>query len=103
LHLRPRTNPQHQRHIQGPKVRRSFRAGSGIDGGDGHLTKIYSDGEDIFQSANQFIAYHRRLAPPRSQMRQKANIIMKTNPGMKASNKWLHGMGFTNQIYGSTF
>jgi hypothetical protein len=26
-------------------------------------------------------------------MQQKADIIMKTNPGMKTSNGWLHGMG----------
>jgi hypothetical protein len=79
--------------IKAQKSTGVFAQAQGMGGGNSHLTKIYSDGEDIFQSMNQFIAHHRRLAPPRSQMHQKADIIMKTNPSMKASNGWLHGMG----------
>jgi hypothetical protein len=51
-----------------------FAKARGVGGASSHLTKIYSDGENIFQSTNQFIAHHQRLAPPCSQMRQKADV-----------------------------
>jgi hypothetical protein len=41
-----------------------FEQARGIGEGSSHLTTHYSDVKNIFQSANQFIAHHRRLAPP---------------------------------------
>jgi hypothetical protein len=75
------------------KSKAVFEQALGIGKGSSHLTKLYSDGKNIFQSANQFIAHQPRLAPRCSFMQQKADIIMEANPGMKASNEWLHGMG----------
>ena len=57
------------------------------------ITKIYCNKTDIFADANQFIAHYRRLASPCSIMRQRADVIAKTNPGKKVTDGWLHGLG----------
>jgi hypothetical protein len=36
-------------------------------------------------------------------MQQKADVIRETNPGMKASNGWLHGMGLPIEYVGVFF
>jgi hypothetical protein len=86
MHSGPKNNSQHQRRIQSAEVKAVFEQNWGAGEESSYITKLYSDGKNIFESANQFIAHHRRLAPPCSLMQQKADIIPETNPGMKAAN-----------------
>jgi hypothetical protein len=79
--------------LKAQKSEEIFAKARGVGGGSGHLTKYFSDCKDILQSANQFITHHRRLAPSRSQMRQKADIVMKNksrHEGLKRMASW-HG------------
>jgi hypothetical protein len=88
----PRIDPQCQRHLQRTESEKVFKEAQGVGKVSNRIAKIYSDGTDIFADADQFIAHHRRLAPPGSIMRQRAETIAKTNPGMKAAEGWLHGL-----------
>jgi hypothetical protein len=71
--------------FKGQKSEKVFEEAQGVGKISNRIAKIYSDGTDIFADADQFFAHHRRLAPPRSIMRQRADIIARKNPGMKAA------------------
>lgn len=79
--------------FKGQKSEKVFNEAHGVGKVSNRIAKIYYDKTDIFADAKQFIAHYRRLASPCSIMRQRADVIAKTNPGKKVADGWLHGLG----------